>query len=125
MGRNLIGSCAFLAVIGFVCQPLHAGDRRSSAPLHEANEVIFATQKAHTVSLRHEALGAAVIRPLETEYSVSDRRGPTGHGEKKKAAAARSEHQGLTLFHFNSKLGDVAVQPVVSPAKGAQISISF
>ena len=125
MGRNLIGSCGFLAVMGFVCQPLHAGDRRSSAPLHEANEVIFAAQKAHPVSLRHEAIGAAVVKPLETEYSVSDRRRSSGHSERKNAVAARSEHQGLTLFHFNSKLGDVAVQPVVSPAKGAQISISF
>lgn len=118
-------SFGFLAVIGFVCQPLHAGDRKRSGPFHEPKEIILATQRAHPVSVRHEAISAAVVRPLQAEYSVSERRRSAGRGERKKAAAARSEHEGLTLFHFNSKLGDVAVQPVISPAKGAQICISF
>jgi hypothetical protein len=119
-------SCWLLLVaIGLACQPARGGDRKSgSRQGQEAAADIVVARKAHAVSLRDEVLGSLAVRPLGARDSVS-----TGDGSKEKAkgngAMHAREHKPLTLFHINSKLGDIMVQPVVGNVNGAQFSLGF
>jgi hypothetical protein len=125
MGRNLIGSCGLLAVIGLACLPAHAGDRKSGRRGQEAAEEVFVPQKGQAVSPRYEMVGASAVRPFEARYSASADQRPARDRERRNADAQAHEHKPLTLFRFNSKFGDIAVQPVMGQVNGAQFSLGF
>jgi hypothetical protein len=109
--------------MSFACQPAQAGDRKS-ASRQEAVEDIFIAGKAHAVSLREEVFGGSAVRPFGARHSVS-----TADGSREKTrgngTGSSREHKPLTLFHINSKFGDIAVQPVVGKVNGAQFSLGF
>ena len=109
MGRNLVGSCGLIVAIGFACQPAYGGDRKSPGRVHDEAKEMFVAREAHAVSLRYET--------PRHESSKDNKRG--------NAAAPASEHKRLTLFHINSKFGDIAVQPVIGQVNGAQLSLGF
>ncbi len=109
---NLIGSCGLLVAVALACQSAQAGDRRSGSRQQDMEE-IFVVRKAHATSLREQVLGA-----LTDDRSKEDRKTRGG------ATPAR-EHKALTLFHINSKFGDIEVQPVMGQVNGAQFSIGF
>jgi hypothetical protein len=125
MRRNLVGSCALLAAIGVVCQPAFAGDRKSASQVQEAEKEILVSRKAHAVSVRSEMAGASVARPFEARYPASPDHRFARDNEREIAATPAREHKPLTLFHLNSKFGDIAVQPVIGHVNGAQFSLGF
>ena len=125
MGRNLVGSCGLLVAIGLACLPAHAGDRKSGRRGQEAAEEIFVPRKTHTVTLQYETVGASAVRPFEARYSTSANQRPARDRERRNADAQAREHKPLTLFHLNSKFGDIAVQPVMGQVNGAQFSLGF
>jgi len=120
MGRNLVGACGLLVALGLACQPAHAGDRKSATRVHEAKEMLVAP-KAHEVSLRSEMFGASEVRPFAARSSASAEHGSNRNSERENA----TDHNPLTLFHINSKLGDIAVEPVMGQVNGAQFSLGF
>ena len=124
MERNLVGSCGLIVAIGLACQSAYAGDRKSPGRTHDEAKEMFAAREAHAVSLRYDTPRATIIRPFEARYLTSD------HGSRRdnrggNSAAPTSEHRRLTLFHINSKFGDIAVQPVMGQVNGAQLSLGF
>ena len=125
MGRNLVGSCGLIVAIGLACQPAHAGDRKSAGRVHDETKEMFVAREAHAVSLRYETPGATIVRPFEARHSTSTDRGSSKDNKRGNAAAPASEHKRLTLFHINSRFGDIAVQPVMGQVNGAQLSLGF
>ena len=123
MGRNLVGSCGLLIAIGLACQPAQAGDRKSANRVQEAAGKILVAPKAHAVSVRYEVVGASVVRPFEARSSASANRRASADSERKHASEPTREHQPLTLFRFDSKFGQIAVQPVFGHVNGAQFSV--
>ena len=61
-----------------------------------------------------------VGRTVRNGYSVEATRGSTREKEK-----PPREHKPITLLQFNSKFGDVKVQPVFGRVNGAQLSLGF
>ena len=125
MGRNLVGSCRLIIAIGLACQPAHAGDRKSAGRVHDTAKEMFVAREAHAASLRYETPRATIVRPFEARYSTSTNHGSSKDNKRGNAAAPASEHKQLTLFHINSKFGDIAVQPVMGQVNGAQLSLGF
>src|ERR1041385_4511243 len=123
MGRNLVQSCGLLVAIGIAFQPADAGDRKSAARLQEVQDEILVVRKSQGPSLQNEMLGASTTRPLETRLSAFADHRSIKDSKRENAAASASEHKPVTLFHFNSKLGDVSVQPVIGHVNGAQFSL--
>ncbi len=121
MGRNLVGFCGLLVAIGLACQPAQAGDRKSTGQLQETAKAILIAPETRAAATTHERPGASTVGVFEHGYSVSAPRGST---RGKENAPAR-EHKPPTLFHFNSKFGEVAVQPVIGKVNGAQFSVGF
>lgn len=125
MGRNLVGSCGLIVAIGLACQSGYAGDRKSPGRVHDEAKEMFAAREAHAVSLRYETPRATIIRPFEARYSTSADHGSRKDNKRGNSAAPTSEPKRLTLFHINSKFGDIAVQPVMGQVNGAQLSLGF
>ena len=86
---------------------------------------MFVTREAHAVSLRYETPGATTVRPFEARYSASTDHGSSKDNKRGNALGPANEHKQLTLFHFNSRFGDLAVQPVMGQVNGAQLSLGF
>ena len=124
MKRNLVGSCGWLVAIGLASQSAHAGDRKAATRVHEAREIVVAP-KAQAVALRDELVGASAVRPFAARPLATADHGMSRDGDRENAGAPGREHQPLTLFHLNSKVGDIAVQPVVGQVNGAQFSLGF
>ena len=125
MGRNLVGSCGLIVAIGFACQPAYGGDRKSPGRVHDEAKEMFVAREAHAVSLRYETPRATMVRPFEARYSTSTDHESTKDNKRGNAAVPASEYKRLTLFHINSKVGDIAVQPVIGQVNGAQLSLGF
>jgi len=125
MRRNLIPSYGLLIAISLACQPARAGDRKSAARLQEPKEQILVTQKDQTTSARYELTRPLLITSLEGKNSVSADRRPGYLIEKSDSDTRSHEHKQLTLFHMNSKVGEITVQPLIGHVTGAQCSIGF
>ena len=66
------------------------------------------------------------VSPFETRsLRVSDKVAPGDNRQKEKETNSRPERKTITLFRFDSKVGSVAVQPVVGGVNGAQFSVGF
>jgi hypothetical protein len=122
--RNLIGSCGLLVAIGLASQPAQAGDWKSGSPVHQAEKEIRVSWQTHAVSPRFQIADAAVTRSFETGHPASDDSG-SGREKGKAIGVPTKEHRALTLFHLNSRFGDIAVQPVIGHVNGAQFSLGF
>jgi hypothetical protein len=120
MERNLVGFCGLLVAIGLACQPTRAGDLKSTTRSHETKEVLVAP-KAHELSFRSEMFIASEVRPFAARSSASTEHGSNRNIERENA----TDHKPLTLFHINSKLGNIAVEPVMGQVNGAQFSLGF
>lgn len=136
MDRRIISSLGFAVAAALLAQPSYAGDRKSSA-----------NRDGGAVS----AMSHAVMAPAMPTRGSSDARGrgaddplafallnnaapksarAVGHDatateQKKDEPTTPRERKSLTFFHFDSKLGNVSVQPVVGAVKGAQFSLGF
>jgi len=115
------GFLIVLIAIGFVCQPSHAGDRKSAGTVQEVAKAISVAPTAQVTALPNESRGTSVVGLFETENSSGHR----SNNERVNEAKPTHEHKPLTLFHIKSQLGDIAVQPVMGQVNGAQFSLGF
>lgn len=121
MGRQLVTWAAFGFAIALALGNAEARDRKSaSAPERNAASEMVAGREAYAIALRHDPFASAAVAPLASKRSVSDE-----DGSDRRAPAPPIERKALTIFRFDSILGDVAVQPVVGSVKGAQFSVGF
>jgi hypothetical protein len=94
-----------LIALAFAAAPAQARDPKSGA-------------------LRSNAVFAAArpTQPIGAQpASVADRRSNVHHEHE----TPSDERKPLTLFRFNSRLGELAVQPAIGSVKGAQLSLGF
>ena len=125
MLRTRIGVCGLLVAIGLACPPAQGGDRGSGRRGPGASEDLFSVSKTGAVAIKHELAGASAAKTFEVGDSASvGRRSSRDRGTPTADAPAR-EHRRLTLFHINSKFGEIAVEPVIGRVNGAQFSIGF
>ena len=128
MGRTL-KSCWLLTAIVLTSQVAQAGDRKSSGrEVQESKIEIFGpSQKTRTilVSGRSEQPNASAVRLFEGSESVLASKRLSGHEEKETSGEPKRERKPLTLLRFDSKLGEVKVQPVFGKVTGAQFSLGF
>ena len=127
MERRVTVFWALLFALGFVSHAAHAGDRKTSHHPAEATQDIVSPAKSHTLSLRYEKVNASTAgNSFEGRTHLIFADNPSRRmSETDNGAESRHEHKPLTLFQFNSKLGKVAVEPVVGHVNGAQFSIGF
>jgi hypothetical protein len=119
MARRFIGElgCFFAAVAFAAAHPVYAGDRKGSASAHDARAA--------------SAAPAAALSALGNDDAKRGRGGdtfvffPPGDERKESAAASPRERKSLTLLRFDSRFGEVSVEPVIGSVKGAQFSIGF
>ena len=127
MGRRLFGICLLLIAIIFASQSAQAGDRKSRDVQESKLELFASSHQTHAVlaSGRSEQPDPATVRLFEAGDPVLASKRLGGHEEKENSSEAKHEHKALTLFHFDSKLGEVKVQPVFGKVTGAQFSLGF
>ena len=107
-----------LAAIGLACQSAEAGDQKSAT--REARAILVTPEAAPSAPISYEKRGAVSVGLFENGSSVEAARGATREKEK-----PPREHKPITVFQFNSKFGDVKVQPVFGRVNGAQLSVGF
>jgi hypothetical protein len=116
-----------LVAFGLACQLAQAGDRKPDARrIRESREEIAVAHKMLTTTALYERISLSTVTPSEAKYSVSAERPLIEARERESLVApAKSDHKSLTLFHLNSRVGDIVIQPVFGHVKGAQFSIGF
>lgn len=121
VGRRFIGWAAMCIALGFAAEPVQARDRESGTAVSRAAAAdAFAARPTYALSPRDDLSAAAPVTVA--------RRAPSGDWMPRdgEASALVSEpRKRLTLFRFNTPVGEVAVQPVFGSAKGAQFSLGF
>src|SRR3954454_3056760 len=123
MGRTFIPCLACCISVGLATAPAQANDRNAASAAHgrEALSGSSAGHEAHAILGSRDSAAGSAARSIEATYSSR----PNDATVQQTGPAPSREHNGLTLFQFNSKLGHVAVQPVVGTVKGAQFSMNF
>ena len=122
MGRNLVGACALLIVVGLAFQSIHADDRKSAGLARERAEATLITQRQAIVAAQPEKVTTLAVTPFRARTQAVIDWPSVGNEENPKQA---QRDKSLTLFHFNSKFGEVAVKPVIGRVTGAELSINF
>lgn len=125
MVRNLTSWCGLLVGLGLALEPAQAGDRKSTDRVHKAGDEMVMSREIHVVSLKHDVSDLSAVRPFEARYSSSTGKTPANENEKEHPTAPGARREPLTLFNIKSNLGDIAVQPMMGPAKGVQFSLGF
>src|SRR5689334_4405229 len=112
MRPNLIRTYGLVIVIGLACQPVWAGDRKSTPRFQESREATAVTQKGHDSSAKFELSRPLLITSLESANPVSVERRPGYLIEQSDSETRSHEHKRLILLHMNSRVGEITVQPV-------------
>ena len=138
MGRNL-KSCwwVLLMMVGFAFQSAQAGDRKGGSAAREARAaapfevgVSAAARAAGGSVAAREARVAAqedfALTPVShrgsSRWISAQEEAPTS---RKGAPTHPRDRKKLTLLRFDSKLGNISVQPVIGSVNGAQFSLGF
>lgn len=119
MGGRFASLCRILVWIALTIGSARAGDRKAigSVPKAAANE-IFSLRAASFVSFQREQ----AVRSLETNVATRTEKRAV-YDEKALDSGVRKRP--LTLFNIRSRVGDIAVQPVIGPLQGAQFAVEF
>jgi hypothetical protein len=138
MRGNFISWLVLWVAAGLALQPAKAGGRKDAATDRAGaatHHLIVATQ-ARSLGDNHEAITMKLqgrgdlpfspITPFESRSARPDDQAVTRErDQKEKGSAPRPERKTITLIRFDSKLGNVSVQPVVGGVNGAQLSVGF
>ena len=117
MGRYSAGWCGLLVLTGLACQSADADDLRSATRVAKAVLVAPAPVPSAPAG---DAGRSGTVGLFENGPSV-----PATRESKRETEKPPREHKAITLFHFNSQFGEVAVQPVFGHVNGAQLSLGF
>lgn len=66
-----------------------------------------------------------VTNEMNQPRFVRDRNAKRNKDEEKSEPRSAKERKQIRFFHFNSKLGEVSVSPVIGSINGAQMSVGF
>lgn len=124
MARKFILYWGVLAAVsGIGLQPVHAGDRKPAADRYPISLVdVFPAGHQRSSRANH---GSGASGSFEDFDSKNFRAAAKELREKERGVSPVKERKQITLFHFDSKLGDVSVEPVVGQVNGAQMSVNF
>ena len=125
MRRTFMGACGLWFAIALACHSVQAGDRKTVASMQKIHPALVALPVTRTVVTRGENPGPSATRRSGVGYLVAPSHQRSGESGQRSESGRATEHKPLTLFHFNSGLGEVAVRPVVGHVNGAQLSIGF
>ena len=121
MGRTFIACLGFCVAAMFACDTAEAGDRKSSAARgRDTSAEVTVRREAQAVALEHGLFTNAVVRSTRRATLFED-----ASSRESDTTTVRVRRKPITLFRFNTTLGEVAVQPVFGTAKGAQLSLGF
>ena len=96
-------------------------DRALTAPTHPFRDNLqVQTSSAADALSSFTVAGPETKRPQRAEQSLA-----AGDERNESERRPPRERKSLTLFRFDSKHGDIAVQPVIGGLKGAQFSLGF
>jgi hypothetical protein len=126
MGQTLVGSYGLLIAIAFA-STAHGGDRKSTPQeIHESKGSSVGSQQSHAILIsapvRSGRSNVSLASPFEGRYSDFGRRLAV---DEKENSNGPKEHKSLILFHLDSKLGEIKVQPVIGKVTGAQFCLGF
>src|SRR3954467_11770770 len=107
MERKLSAGAIFLLIFGLVAQPSQARDSKFGGHNRETFAVVRAGPQA-----------------VERSVAPAEKSSSTRHDAKGEGSRSHDERDSRPLFRFQSKLGEVAVQPALG-VKGAQLSLGF
>jgi hypothetical protein len=125
MGRKgfLFGGLVIALSLGW--QTAQAGDHRSTTSHGERGTADTMISSHQMLGDRHDSFAFSSVKP-SGEVTAAPHKPAAENDEKESATEERSPRKKITFFQFNSRLGQVAFQPVVAGgAKGAQFSIGF
>lgn len=116
MARPMVLSLTLLAALGVAIQPADARDPKTSSggERHAAELMVARAGRAMAGHASFASSSASEELPARDDALA-----------KHHVAVPPDEHKTLTLFRFDSKFGEISVQPVVGSVKGAQLSIGF
>ena len=121
MGKGFIVCLGCCIAAGFACEPAQAGDRKSSAArTREASAEGTIKREGHVVAVEHDLFAASNVKGARRSPGFDD-----ASARQSDSALVSGRRKPITLFRFNTSLGEVAVQPVFGAAKGAQFSLGF
>jgi hypothetical protein len=130
MRRGIISSLGLtIAAVAFLAQPSHASDRKASSSAISHPVVASAVPTHVTTDGRGRSNDDPLSFALLNNAAAKSPR-PVGHDatateRKEDEPTPARERKSVTFFRFDSKLGNVAVQPVIGSVKGAQFSLGF
>src|SRR4051812_4512913 len=103
MGRTFIPCLACCVSVGFATAPAQANDRNAASAAHarEAVSGSSAGHETHAILASRDPAAGSATRSIEATYASR----PNDATVQQTSAAPSREHNGVTLFQFNSKLG--------------------
>jgi hypothetical protein len=107
----------------WVSLPLaQAGDRKDSAASDARSDSRFSDFVTNS-SPRHGGAEGLFVANSDSKFSRSH--ADATKKEKESGPTPVNERKKIILFRFDPKFGDVTLQPVIGPVKGAQICVGF
>ena len=123
MRPEVIQICWWVAMVTLLCQPVQAGGRRA-AEHSDARAEYLLDSKQPAVSMRSARASTSTEKPLQGRRLVlGGRQDDRDDGSQENGKGRK--YKKLTLLHFNSRVGEVRVEPVFGHVNGAQFSIGF
>src|SRR3954468_7078444 len=113
MVRRVILWATFCAAIGFALDSAQAGDRKPTAVERSILPDHVVAHVASPASPGHDAFTSSVAEVPDQKNSRIKR-----DLIEEDPAVPTTDRKQITLFHFNSKFGDVTVQPVFGSIQG-------
>ena len=132
--RSIIWSGFALALVSLAVQPARAGDRtraesKGSVSIQRAAmapETPMRTSSERTHGRFEEGLAFFEPNaPLTKSHQAVGSVSADDDQHKESAPTPPRERKSLTFFRFDSKVGNISVQPVIGALKGAQLSLGF
>ena len=120
MGRRFINCLGFCVAMGISFHTAAAGERKLSARAGEASAEVTVRREAQVVALEDGLFPSGAVRASRRSALYDD-----AASREDDSGPAKGRRQRVTLFRFNTGLGEVAVHPVFGAAKGAQFSLGF
>lgn len=123
MGKLMAISLTSAAVL-LALPVANAGDRKGTASRDSSmlSDMLEATSRPRATAVHHGDFALAPVTSMEPRHNnVSAPNAAKANDEPR----SPKERKKITLFQFDSKAGQIAVQPLVGPINGAQLSMGF
>ena len=119
--------CGFvLLATAIASQSAAAGDRKSFRDSIDSG--VFAEQftspRVASVSVHHVSFGSPPVTAFDSRPEHFVENHASAHAAETDRTTGSIDRK-ISLFHFNTKFGEVGVHPLLGSAKGLQFSLGF